>query len=68
MNQIYIYFCNSCKCGFEIQRDSEDCSVTKCPNCGSESTRRVYQALAVHCKGEGFYSNDSKKLTAEVKS
>jgi putative FmdB family regulatory protein len=60
---IYIYFCDSCKCRFEVQKDSEDCSVsvTKCPKCGSESTRQVYHSLG------GFYSTSDKPAT-EVKS
>ncbi len=53
---IYEYRCANGHEFEEFQNMSDD-PVTECPQCGAE-VERVFNPIAVHFKGSGFYTTD----------
>jgi putative FmdB family regulatory protein len=63
---IYVYRCPN---GHEfevIQSMSED-PVSRCEDCGAP-VERVFQPIAVHFKGSGFYTTDYAKSGSKAKT
>lgn len=60
---VYTYSCNSCNGQFDVSMSFKDSiqSVIFCPHCGSNKTFKRFHSPLVIFKGEGFYTNDSKK-------
>lgn len=57
----YVYKCNNEKCLFEFNTGEYlDLGLTKCPECGKISLRRVFYPPNIIFKGKGFYTNDGK--------
>lgn len=64
---IYEYVCDHCGSRFErIQRFSDD-PIRICPDCNTESVRRVLSPAGIIFKGSGWYITDSRQLKSGAK-
>ena len=59
----YSYKCEKCKHEFDIRQSFKDKPVAACPACGEEA-RRVFCPVPIVFKGPGFYTTDSRGVTA----
>lgn len=57
---IYTYRCESCGVQFEQNQKFADAPLTRCPECGKKSLRKVYLPVGIVFKGSGFYSTDHR--------
>src|SRR5512133_1250120 len=57
---IYTYRCDSCGVQFERNQKFSDAPLTRCPECGKKSLRKVYTPVGIVFKGSGFYSTDHR--------
>jgi putative FmdB family regulatory protein len=57
---IYTYRCESCGVQFEKNQKFSDASLTRCPECGKKSLRKVYLPVGIVFKGSGFYATDHR--------
>ncbi|MEE9325150.1 MAG: FmdB family zinc ribbon protein [Dehalococcoidia bacterium] len=60
---LYEYECISCSMRFDLRQAFYDEPVAFCPECDGKA-RRVIHSVAIHFKGSGFYSTDSRKSSA----
>ncbi|MDQ3194235.1 MAG: zinc ribbon domain-containing protein [Bacteroidota bacterium] len=64
----YDYKCDKCEHQFEIYQSMKDEKLTACPNCGTNSLRRLIgSGSGLIFKGSGFYLTDYKNKPAENK-
>ena len=64
----YDYECKNCGHVFEYFQAMADDPLTTCPDCRTESLRRlVGGGMGVIFKGSGFYVNDAKKSASTSK-
>jgi putative FmdB family regulatory protein len=45
---------------FDKTQKFTDQPLTRCPECGKKSLRKVYQPVGIVFKGSGFYSTDNR--------
>jgi putative FmdB family regulatory protein len=57
---IYTYRCESCGVQFERTQKFTDPPLTRCPDCGKKSLRKVYTPVGIVFKGSGFYATDHR--------
>lgn len=57
---IYTYRCENCGVQFEKNQKFSDTPLTRCPECGKKSLRKVYQPVGIVFKGSGFYATDHR--------
>jgi putative FmdB family regulatory protein len=57
----YEYACKNCGHRFEKFQSFSDSSLTICPECDTESLRKVFSPAGIVFKGSGWYINDSRK-------
>lgn len=57
---IYTYRCESCGVQFERNQKFSDAPLTRCPECGKKSLRKVYMPVGIVFKGSGFYATDHR--------
>jgi putative FmdB family regulatory protein len=57
---IYTYRCESCGIQFERNQKFSDAPLTRCPECGKKSLRKVYTPVGIVFKGSGFYATDHR--------
>src|SRR5512137_2687446 len=57
---VYTYRCESCGVQFEQTQKFSDAPLTRCPECGKKSLRKVYLPVGIVFKGSGFYSTDHR--------
>ena len=55
---VYIYHCDNCGVQFEKQQSFSDHALTRCPECGKKTLKKVYQPVGIVFKGSGFYATD----------
>lgn len=61
----YDYECKNCGHHFEHFQSMADDALTLCPECRTESLRRLIGGgMGVIFKGSGFYVNDAKKSSS----
>ncbi len=66
---IYEYQCSNCGHQLEELQSFSEPELTKCPNCGKESLKRLIGAGAgLIFKGSGFYLTDYKNKSASGSS
>ncbi|MDZ4713375.1 MAG: zinc ribbon domain-containing protein [bacterium] len=62
----YEYKCDDCGHQFDALQSMKDEKLTKCPNCGKETLRRLIgTGGGLIFKGSGFYLTDYKNKSAE---
>lgn len=57
---IYTYRCENCGVQFERNQKFSDAPLTRCPECGKKSLRKVYTPVGIVFKGPGFYATDHR--------
>jgi putative FmdB family regulatory protein len=57
---IYTYRCENCGVQFERNQKFSDAPLTRCPECGKKSLRKVYMPVGIVFKGSGFYATDNR--------
>ena len=64
----YDYECKNCGHLFEYFQSMADAPLTTCPDCKTESLRRLIGGgMGIIFKGSGFYVNDAKKSSSTSK-
>ena len=65
----YDYKCENCGHQFDVYQSMKDEKLTKCPNCGKNTLKRLIGAGGgLIFKGSGFYLTDYKNKPAETTS
>lgn len=57
---VYTYRCESCGVQFDRTQKFSDQPLTRCPECGKKSLRKVYSPVGIVFKGSGFYATDHR--------
>lgn len=57
---VYTYRCEECGVQFEQNQRFSDAPLTRCPECGKKSLRKVYTPVGIVFKGSGFYATDHR--------
>ncbi|MQA81218.1 MAG: FmdB family transcriptional regulator [Streptosporangiales bacterium] len=57
----YAYTCADCATQLEVVQRMTDDSLVRCPSCGADGLRKVFQPVGVVFKGSGFYRTDSRE-------
>lgn len=57
---VYTYRCDNCGIQFDHQQKFSDPVLSKCPECGKKSLRKVYTPVGIVFKGSGFYATDHR--------
>jgi putative FmdB family regulatory protein len=57
---IYTYRCEHCGVQFDRRQKFSDNPITVCPECGTETLRKVYLPVGIVFKGSGFYATDNR--------
>lgn len=65
---IYTYRCESCGVQFERNQKFSDAQLTRCPECGKKSLRKVYTPVGIVFKGSGFYATDHRSPSGNTRS
>jgi putative FmdB family regulatory protein len=55
---VYTYRCTNCEVQFEKQQSFSDDPLTRCPECGKKTLKKVYMPVGIVFKGSGFYATD----------
>jgi putative FmdB family regulatory protein len=63
---VYTYQCESCGVRFDRYQKFTEQSLTRCPECGKKSLRKVYSPVGIVFKGSGFYSTDHKSPSGGI--
>jgi len=64
---IYEYKCNNCGHYLEILQKISDSPLTQCPECKSDTLRKLVSAAAFKLKGTGWYETDFKDKKSKQK-
>lgn len=65
---IYTYHCDNCGVQFEKTQKFTDQALTRCPECGKKTLRKVYTPVGIVFKGSGFYSTDHRSPSGSGRS
>lgn len=57
---IYTYRCDNCGVQFDRRQKFEDEPLRICPECQTETLRKVYLPVGIVFKGSGFYATDNR--------
>jgi putative FmdB family regulatory protein len=57
---VYTYRCENCGFQFDRFQKFTENALTRCPECGKKSLRKVYSPVGIVFKGSGFYSTDHR--------
>jgi len=57
---IYTYRCENCGVQFDRKQKFEDEPIKICPECQTETLRKVYLPVGIVFKGSGFYATDNR--------
>jgi putative FmdB family regulatory protein len=57
---IYTYRCEHCGVQFDRRQKFSDEPLTICPECDTETLRKVYLPVGIVFKGSGFYATDNR--------
>ncbi len=57
---IYTYRCETCGVQFDRRQHFDDEPLRICPECQTETLRKVYLPVGIVFKGSGFYATDNR--------
>ena len=57
---IYTYRCENCGVQFDRRQHFTDEPLKVCPECNTETLRKVYLPVGIVFKGSGFYATDNR--------
>lgn len=60
---IYTYRCENCGVQFDRRQHFDDEPLRICPECDTETLRKVYLPVGIVFKGSGFYSTDNRSAS-----
>lgn len=60
---IYTYRCENCGVQFDRRQHFDDDPLIICPECETETLRKVYLPVGIVFKGSGFYSTDNRSAS-----
>ena len=60
---VYAYRCESCGVQFERQQSFNEAPLKRCPECSTNSLRKVIGPVGVVFKGSGFYATDNRSTS-----
>jgi len=60
---IYTYRCENCGVQFDRRQHFDDQPLRICPECDTETLRKVYLPVGIVFKGSGFYSTDNRSAS-----
>ena len=63
---IYTYRCTECGVEFDQHQNFSDAPLTKCPECGKKSLRKVFSPTGIIFKGSGWYATDHRSPSGGV--
>jgi putative FmdB family regulatory protein len=63
---IYTYRCTQCGVEFDQHQNFSDAPLTKCPECGKKSLRKVFTPTGIIFKGKGWYATDNRSPSGGV--
>jgi putative FmdB family regulatory protein len=63
---IYTYRCTECGVEFDQHQAFSDPPLTKCPECGKKSLRKVFTPAGIIFKGSGWYATDNRSPSGGV--
>ncbi len=62
---VYTYRCEHCGVQFDRTQRYEDPALTRCPECGRDSLRKVFLPVGIVFKGSGFYATDHRSPSGQ---
>lgn len=62
---VYTYRCEHCGVQFDCMQRYEDPALTRCPECGRDSLRKVFLPVGIVFKGSGFYATDHRSPSGQ---
>ena len=65
---VYTYRCESCGVQFDRTQKFTDQPLTRCPECGKKTLRKVYAPVGIVFKGSGFYATDHRSPSGAPRS
>ena len=60
---VYTYRCEKCGVQFERNQKFTEQPLTRCPECGKKTLRKVYTPVGIVFKGSGFYATDHRSAS-----
>ncbi len=57
---VYVYRCENCGVQFDRFQKFTNSPLTRCPECGKKTLRKVYTPVGIVFKGSGFYATDHR--------
>jgi putative FmdB family regulatory protein len=65
---LYTYRCDNCGVQFDRRQHFSDKPLTRCPECGKNRLRKLYQPVGIVFKGSGFYATDHRSPSGQTKT
>jgi putative FmdB family regulatory protein len=65
---IYTYRCESCGVQFDRRQKFDEEPLKICPECQTETLRKVYLPVGIVFKGSGFYATDNRSSSGQEES
>ena len=62
---IYTYRCETCGVQFDRRQKFSDEPLKVCPECETETLRKVYLPVGIVFKGSGFYATDNRSPSGQ---
>jgi putative FmdB family regulatory protein len=62
---IYTYRCENCGVQFDRRQHFNDEPLKICPECQTETLRKVYLPVGIVFKGTGFYATDNRSPSGQ---
>jgi putative FmdB family regulatory protein len=63
---VYTYQCDNCGVRFDRYQKFTEQALTRCPECGKKTLRKVFQPVGIVFKGSGWYSTDHKSPSGGI--
>ena len=65
---VYTYRCDNCGVQFEQSQKFSDSPLTRCPECGKKTLKKVYTPVGIVFKGSGFYATDHRSPSGQTRT
>lgn len=65
---VYTYRCDNCGVQFEQSQKFSDNPLTRCPECGKKTLKKVYTPVGIVFKGSGFYATDHRSPSGQTRT
>lgn len=65
---VYTYRCDNCGVQFDQTQKFSDPPLTRCPECGKKTLKKVYNPVGIVFKGSGFYATDHRSPSGQTRT